>query len=638
MKILVNGKEAVLKAGSSFEYVSENPLFTEAEDYSLEIEFPLKDCPENILIFGALHVKGVDISTVTYPCEIKTETFHRKGILTITGITDVEVKGQFLEGISENNFYADLSGTYITDLDYSAWDGTSGGWENFPDGDYDKGRTAGWIEFPVYDTRTQTIIEKVNQGDGRDYYSRHIYMWKLVDLIAAASGWTVNQNVLKAVPMYMHMVVANVRGFIYNDSGESIRPLGLSLPHWTIREFLNEIGKFFGVLVSVDSRSHNITFRSFKSVTSGSSVVDLEVLDDFEIEVNSGEEPKYRGSKLYKLPDDADPDHINSCSFIFDDPRFPHTEMTKADFLALLSSHASHSNNQRSTGQRWLYHLTDIDKWAIITETDDRVKRQWVLVGENPSRHWEEIGVDYPTILFQSAEILNQHGDTPDGDELGICPCPLEGPFVDFVWSYSISHDGQGNTISTDVMRRKKCPAVKTPDYDPDDCYDTDVPEYGDDVINAISSGERDPKNMYYDKLFVVLWQDRTDVAGGPMVWNTRKLEPIYERKVAEAWGNGWHQFQDESGNTIYGEFAFAFESYLWDMCPYEAALKVVSELPKVNEEILYRYKFLSSSLPSAKSIFRIKSRLFVCAKLTTHFTTKGMSELIEGEFYEIVG
>jgi hypothetical protein len=73
-------------------------------------------------------------------------------------------------------------------------------------------------------------------------------------------------------------------------------------------------------------------------------------------------------------------------------------------------------------------------------------------------------------------------------------------------------------------------------------------------------------------------------------------------------------------------------------MCPYEAALKVVSELPKVNEEILYRYKFLSSSLPSAKSIFRIKSRLFVCAKLTTHFTTKGMSELIEGEFYEIVG
>ena len=35
MKILVNGREAVLKANASFEYVSENPLFTEAEDYTI---------------------------------------------------------------------------------------------------------------------------------------------------------------------------------------------------------------------------------------------------------------------------------------------------------------------------------------------------------------------------------------------------------------------------------------------------------------------------------------------------------------------------------------------------------------------------------------------------------------------------
>ena len=75
MKIIVDGKQAVMKEGSSFEYHSENPLFTEAEDYSFDIEFPMKDCPENILIFGALHVKGVDISTVTFPCEIITASF-----------------------------------------------------------------------------------------------------------------------------------------------------------------------------------------------------------------------------------------------------------------------------------------------------------------------------------------------------------------------------------------------------------------------------------------------------------------------------------------------------------------------------------------------------------------------------------
>ena len=38
MKIIVDGKEAVLKEGSSFEYHMENPMLTEAEDYTMEME------------------------------------------------------------------------------------------------------------------------------------------------------------------------------------------------------------------------------------------------------------------------------------------------------------------------------------------------------------------------------------------------------------------------------------------------------------------------------------------------------------------------------------------------------------------------------------------------------------------------
>ena len=52
MEIIVNGTLAVLKAGSSFQYVSENRAFTDAEGYSLSISFPIKDCPRNIQIFG----------------------------------------------------------------------------------------------------------------------------------------------------------------------------------------------------------------------------------------------------------------------------------------------------------------------------------------------------------------------------------------------------------------------------------------------------------------------------------------------------------------------------------------------------------------------------------------------------------
>ena len=53
MILTINGKQAALKKGSSIEYVSENRIFTDADDYSMEIELPLADCPQNLDIFGS---------------------------------------------------------------------------------------------------------------------------------------------------------------------------------------------------------------------------------------------------------------------------------------------------------------------------------------------------------------------------------------------------------------------------------------------------------------------------------------------------------------------------------------------------------------------------------------------------------
>ena len=45
MKILVNGREALIKSGTSIEYVQENRFFNEADDYTLNITFPIAGCP-----------------------------------------------------------------------------------------------------------------------------------------------------------------------------------------------------------------------------------------------------------------------------------------------------------------------------------------------------------------------------------------------------------------------------------------------------------------------------------------------------------------------------------------------------------------------------------------------------------------
>ena len=71
MILTINGQQAALKKGSSIEYVSENCIFTDADDYSMEIELPLADCPQNFAIFGMITCKDVDIGDIFFDSVLK---------------------------------------------------------------------------------------------------------------------------------------------------------------------------------------------------------------------------------------------------------------------------------------------------------------------------------------------------------------------------------------------------------------------------------------------------------------------------------------------------------------------------------------------------------------------------------------
>lgn len=77
MILTINGIQAALKKGSSIEYVSENRIFTDTDDYSMEIELPLVNCPRNHDIFGHLTLKYVDMGDI----------FFKRCAVVITGIT-----------------------------------------------------------------------------------------------------------------------------------------------------------------------------------------------------------------------------------------------------------------------------------------------------------------------------------------------------------------------------------------------------------------------------------------------------------------------------------------------------------------------------------------------------------------------
>ena len=98
MILTINGKQAALKKGSSIEYVSENRIFTDADDYSMEIELPLADCPQNLDIFGMITRKDVDAGDIFFDAVLQDTNFFKRGAVVITGITQESVKVQFASG------------------------------------------------------------------------------------------------------------------------------------------------------------------------------------------------------------------------------------------------------------------------------------------------------------------------------------------------------------------------------------------------------------------------------------------------------------------------------------------------------------------------------------------------------------
>lgn len=84
MEIRINGIPAMLKKGTSFEYVAENRLFSGSDGYTLSITFPLRQCPQNLEIFGHINRADVIAGKVIFDCEIRDRNFYKFGSIVIT--------------------------------------------------------------------------------------------------------------------------------------------------------------------------------------------------------------------------------------------------------------------------------------------------------------------------------------------------------------------------------------------------------------------------------------------------------------------------------------------------------------------------------------------------------------------------
>ena len=57
----------------------------------------------------------------------------------------------------------------------------------------------------------------------------------------------------------------------------------------------------------------------------------------------------------------------------------------------------------------------------------------------------------------------------------------------------------------------------------------------------------------------------------------------------------------------------------------------------KIDTKRKYTFKFLADTLPSPRAIFHIRGKRYVCEKLTATFSREGMSQLVKGDFWQVI-
>lgn len=340
LTLYLNSKPAVLKEQTEIKLTRENPLFTDSGDYTFEVSLPLEGCAENLAIFGALHRAevgkgawlGKRLRALLVALPLRVE-----GTAVVTSVTDVEVKVQLLGGRSALNValldeqgrdrYIDelpslgqaLQGAYVRAMGEhsvqtyeSTRDAMMRGklmWqsdENDPTslriGDEDA------TALPIYSTTDKKLVNELCEtmartgaSSGRDstfgdkslgllapikragstlestvfddgyVFAPQPYLVPLMERVFKSLGFEVRaeDNALRGT-WFERLIVANVRPTL------DYRQM---LPHWTAREFVTEVQRFFGVLIEVDGKRLKITRRASLYAADRSEVV-LDAVSD----------------------------------------------------------------------------------------------------------------------------------------------------------------------------------------------------------------------------------------------------------------------------------------------------------------------------------------------------------------------
>lgn len=614
MHIYVNNRLAALKKGTSFEYVSENRLFSGSDGYTLSIIFPLRGCPENLAIFGHINRADVAAQRVIFDCEIRDKAFCKFGSITITEINDTEVKTQFLEGRSEQNFDVTFDDVYINELDLGNATDTN---DSRPEYAWDpfinkmKCVALPWVN--DYSGNIQNLADfhpEERNSDG-SLKARSCYSWNadcsgrswqpyllyITRRICEAVGYAADFSKWEEKEEYRYLLICNTLPYAWETGG-----FARALPHWTVAEYFEKLELLLGGEFTINHRGKTIDFAFTEATLLAIRPVRLDnIIDEHTVEVTVEEDKcEYREAKnlVYK-----ECDHemwkFYSCDWFI--KAWKAGAVRYKSMRELLEANrwlaSWNGSTQRGSNRDKLLYAEDVDAYFIVRSLSKTLVEK--RGGFMPNRY--EYKMELRPVNLFGGRIVS---DDEDADEIEIEFVPAwvdetedkYGRCLFLSFSGYDENDSTGTSWSRDPYQRKE---------------EIDNTLYQPHAFQSLAAGERNKKAEYYDRIYIGWW----DGAQSP---NGKLPHPYVEDiEIAEDWSS--------------------FNNIHFSLRINHTTLNRRRTAHAINSRQKSTFKFLSDTIPNPRAVFFIRGKKYLCEKLTATFTEHGMSQLIKGVFYQIV-
>ena len=589
--LFLNDSQVYPDSSQSIKLTKENPYFTQSDSYTLDVTLPM-DIFANRLFFRNINrlEKSKEMPRLTCRLMVDNHTIL-SGSARVTQVTEKEVKVQLLGGNSEVNFMSDES-NYVDELDIGSIvmeeRQRTGWWKN-----------TYWADTGVVDTGIDCKDSWVyDETEGKPKICHQYALLDIFKQVLRVFGYTVTECDLDVAPWNK----------IYVATAKSTRNVAHTLPHWTVRTFVEEFCKFFNVTIIVNQNDKTVTIKSNRVFFANAEKVKIDPVEEFTAEVS--EQDSTNAMAVDNLSYDmSDSEH-------HDYDVIPETVRENA----ITEMYASENDIREA-----YFAASDAERSQKIWVCPESRFTGWV-------HDWPEVGdPGYP--IFTEIDMFRPLIRDNEGNETDLKICPVAMGEIEYERSYNF-----GNNDTTHIYKAR-LPSLGNPtgdEYKVSSMFSLIAPQAApsasdEDIVTIqeyISGEESIEKAEKEDRLQVMFWD-------GKKQWCFRYVvaDDLWERYIQIVTGFTHRYYKD-------APFAETHES--WSMSlnksgedKYIGQLHVNGFSFKLKTKLCV--KFLSLGMPDPKKIFLINNKIYGCEKIEAQIDNYGMSELMTGYFYEMV-